>query len=168
MDALYEKIGEKLKKVFTGWEAWIIGYREEYFRRIGLAPSTKIELLNGSLECQLRQYIIFEGSKRDFRAAGGRIKEIKEMDRNRESDRRSSRRASDRPAFARDERKPFARKPFSRPGFRDNKTVPEAEPENPLARRRNPDALKSLIGRKPSLPPSEGPIMRSRGWKKKD
>ena len=82
------------------------------------------------------------------------------MDRNRESDRRSSRRASDRPAFA--------RKPFSRPGFRDNKTVPEAEPENPLARRRNPDALKSLIGRKPSLPPSEGPIMRSRGWKKKD
>lgn len=168
MDALYEKIGEKLKKVFTGWEAWIIGYREEYFRRIGLAPSTKIELLNGSLECQLRQYIIFEGSKRDFRAAGGRIKEIKEMDRNRESDRRSSRRASDRPAFARDERKPFARKPFSRPGFRDKDTTPEPEPENPLARRRNPDALKSLIGRKPSLPPSEGPIMRSRGWKKKD
>ena len=34
-------------------------------------------------------------------------------------------------------------------------------------RRRNEAALKSLIGRKPSLPKSEGPMMRPRrGWKR--
>lgn len=45
----------------------------------------------------------------------------------------------------------------------------EAADENPLARRRNEDALKSLVGKRPSLPPSEdGVVMRSRkGWKKK-
>ncbi len=30
---------------------------------------------NGGLECELREYVIFEGTKRDFRAAGGRIKD---------------------------------------------------------------------------------------------
>ncbi|MFG6389475.1 class I SAM-dependent RNA methyltransferase, partial [Muribaculum sp.] len=61
MDGLYEMIGNKLKNVFKGYHAWIIGYQDEYFRRIGLAPSLKMPLLNGSLECELREYIIFEG-----------------------------------------------------------------------------------------------------------
>ena len=42
-----------------------------------------------------------------------------------------------------------------------------AEPENPLARRRNVSALKSIRNQEPSLPPQQGPLMRSRGWKKK-
>ncbi len=190
MDALYESIGDKLKRVFVGWDAWIIGYREEHFRKIGLAPSTKIALLNGSLECQLRQYIIFAGSKRDFRASGGKLKEIKEMDRGREADRRAdrSRRSFDKgnrkplgdKPFDKDRRKkngdksfagrPFdkdLRKPLGGKNFGEDRSA-KAESENPLALRRNPNALKSILGRKPSLPPSEGPIMRSRGWKKKD
>jgi len=57
-------------------------------------------------------------------------------------------------------------------GRRDDNRAPEsretqAPSENPLAMRRNPAALRSLIGRQPALPPSEGPIIRSRGWKKK-
>ncbi len=63
MDGLYEMIGNKLKNVFKGYHAWIIGYQDEYFRRIGLAPSLKMPLLNGSLECELREYIIFEDRK---------------------------------------------------------------------------------------------------------
>ena len=31
MEGLYRLIGTKLKRVFTGYHAWIIGYREEYF-----------------------------------------------------------------------------------------------------------------------------------------
>ena len=74
MDALYQMIGSRLKHVFPGWHAWIIGHREEYFEQIGLAPSEKVSLMNGSLDCELREYVIFEGNKRDFRAAGGKLK----------------------------------------------------------------------------------------------
>ena len=69
MDALYETIGSKLKHVFTGYHAWIIGYRDEYFRKIGLAPSQRIPLFNGSLECELREYVIFDGDRKSFVAA---------------------------------------------------------------------------------------------------
>lgn len=173
MDALYQLIGSKLKHVFTGWTAWIIGYREEYFQKIGLAPSEKVSLLNGSLDCELRKYVIFEGNKRDFRASGGKLKK-------------------DYPAQAKPAHKSWERKPFGKPGeksygkpfekpygkpfnkpFRkpfvedDTPAEPQPESENPLAKRRNPEALKMLMNRTPSLPPSQGPLMRPRGWKRK-
>lgn len=75
MEGLYRTIGRQLKHVFCGYHAWIIGYRDEYFHEIGLAPSQKIAVNNGGLECELREYVIFEGSKREFRAGGGRIKD---------------------------------------------------------------------------------------------
>lgn len=81
MEAFYKSIGNVLKRVFTGWNAWIIGYREEYFKCIGLAPSEKVALLNGSLECELREYVMFAGNKRDFRAAGGKLKEERREER---------------------------------------------------------------------------------------
>lgn len=71
---LYHTLGTKLKRVFTGYTAWIIGFDEEHFRQIGLAPSQKLAVNNGGLDCQLREYVIFDGKKNDFRAAGGRIK----------------------------------------------------------------------------------------------
>lgn len=60
-------IGSSLKHVFLGYHAWIIAYKDELLRRIGLAPSTKIPLLNGSLPCELREYVIFDGLMSDFR-----------------------------------------------------------------------------------------------------
>lgn len=73
MEGLYEMIGNKLKNVFKGYHAWIIGYRQEYFDAIHLSASTKIPMLNGSLECELREYIIFEGDYKSFRRGGGKI-----------------------------------------------------------------------------------------------
>ena len=70
MEALYQSIGEKLKKVFQGYNAWIIGYKNELFDCIGLKPSLKYPLLNDSLECELRQYVIFSGSYSQFRKEG--------------------------------------------------------------------------------------------------
>lgn len=205
MEGLYTMIGSTLKHVFTGWEAWIIGYREEYFQKIGLAPSEKVSLLNGSLDCELREYVIFEGNKRDFRRAGGKLKEDKPArDRKQagrkpfDKDRKMSFKDKDerrrfftgkgkddgrkpfdkefrkpfdkdgRKPFDKDSRKPFDkdfRKPFDKQG---EGAVVEPENENPLAKRRNPDALKMLQNKMPSLAKSEGPIMRSRGWKRKD
>jgi putative N6-adenine-specific DNA methylase len=67
-------IGECLKHEFTGNDAWILSYREECFDQIGLKPSIKIPLYNGSLECEFRKYQMFDGKMRDFRADGGIVK----------------------------------------------------------------------------------------------
>ena len=67
---LYDMIGERLKHTFTGGMAWILSYREECFDQIGLKPTQRIPLFNGPLECEFRQYEIFEGKYNDFRAAG--------------------------------------------------------------------------------------------------
>ena len=38
---LYNMIGERLKHVFTGYQAWIISYKDECFDKIGLRPSER-------------------------------------------------------------------------------------------------------------------------------
>ncbi len=217
MEGLYGSIGHTLKHCFSGWEAWIIGYRDEHFRNIGLSASRKIPMLNGALECELRQYLIFAGDKKSFLASGGKLKDgparsdeprrfgrperkpfgrkpaaggergerrpfgdrerkpFGERDRKPFGDRerkpfgeRDRKPFGDRKQFG-GERKPFAeRRPFGDAAGRAPRADEQKPSENPLAVRRNPGALNSLIGRKPSLPPQEGPVMRSRGWKKKN
>lgn len=75
---LYKMIGERLKHHFTGCEAWILSYREECFEQIGLRPSLRTPLFNGSLECELRKYQMFSGKLNDMRAGGGNIKSAEE------------------------------------------------------------------------------------------
>lgn len=70
----YKMIGERLKHAFMGNEAWVLSYREECFEAIGLKPSIKIPVYNGSLECELRKYAIFDGTMKDFRQEGGIVK----------------------------------------------------------------------------------------------
>ena len=70
----YKMIGERLKHEFTGNEAWILSYREECFAQIGLKPSIKIPLFNGSLECEFRKYQMFDGKMSVFREEGGVVK----------------------------------------------------------------------------------------------
>ncbi len=78
---LYRTIGERLKHEFVGGEAWIISYKEECFAEIGLKPSFKIPLFNGSLDCEYRKYQLFDGKMQDFRAAGGEVKTDEERTR---------------------------------------------------------------------------------------
>ncbi len=70
----YKMIGERLKHEFTGNDAWILSYREECFDQIGLKPSIKTPLFNGSLECEFRKYSMFAGKMHEFRSEGGVIK----------------------------------------------------------------------------------------------
>ena len=70
----YKMIGERLKHQFTGNDAWILSYREECFDQIGLKPSIKIPVFNGSLECEFRKYQMFDGKMRIFRSEGGSVK----------------------------------------------------------------------------------------------
>jgi putative N6-adenine-specific DNA methylase len=64
--ALYEEIGTKLKRDFTDMSAWIITMPCEATDRIGLRPSVKYPLLNGSIECEFRKYELFKGRREDF------------------------------------------------------------------------------------------------------
>ena len=70
----YRMIGERLKHQFKGNDAWVLSYREECFDQIGLKPSIKIPLYNGSLECEFRKYQMFDGKLKDFRSEGGIVK----------------------------------------------------------------------------------------------
>lgn len=128
IEDLYATLGSKLKHVFTGWHAWVIGYDDNLMAKISLAPSSKDSLLNGSLQCELREYIIFSGTKRDFRAGGGKMES----------------RRTDRPL-----RKAGFKKREFKP---EEPRLPEPEPENPLAKRRNPKAVEAMLqGKTPSL-----------------
>lgn len=70
----YRMIGERLKHQFLNNDAWVLSYREECFDQIGLKPSLKIPVYNGSLECEFRKYQIFDGKLKDFRGDGGIVK----------------------------------------------------------------------------------------------
>ena len=70
----YKMIGERFKHQFMDNDAWVLSYREECFEQIGLKPSIKIPLYNGSLECEFRKYQIFDGKLKDFRSEGGIVK----------------------------------------------------------------------------------------------
>lgn len=78
---LYRAIGERLKHEFSGGEAWIISYKQECFDEIGLKPSFKIPLYNGSLDCEFRKYQLFSGKLDEFRAQGGEVKTDEERSR---------------------------------------------------------------------------------------
>lgn len=62
---LYAMIGERLKHVFTGYDAYVLSYRKECFDSIGLKHSRRFFLFNGALECEMRKYEIFPGKRDD-------------------------------------------------------------------------------------------------------
>lgn len=61
----YQKIGDKLKLDFTGYDAWLIGSNVDCMKYIGLHPEQKIKLYNGQLECSFRKFSLYDGSKKD-------------------------------------------------------------------------------------------------------
>lgn len=63
LDNLYSMIGERLKHVFAGYNAGVLSHKKEHFNKIGLKPSAKFPLKNGSLDCELRCYDIFQGKR---------------------------------------------------------------------------------------------------------
>ena len=119
---LYQMIGERLKHAFAGGNAWILSYRDECFDQIGLKPTKKIPLMNGALECQLRQYELFEGKYKQFREEGEKLDKAPEQ----------------RPA-AKGKRKEFAsregRKQFFTQGEGRKQFTPKGEKEGFAPRR---------------------------------
>lgn len=175
MEGLYRLLGETLKHHFRGWNAWILGYKDEHFSAIGLKPSVKYPILNGALECSLREYVLFGGKYNDFRAEG---KSVSNKDFNREAH-HHSRRLSDeewekqtrsfRAPKSRDSRRRdnnFDNRrrdnnDFSKRNRRDNSFKPRNRDENefkPCRRdenefkpRRDPNMIRKITDRGPRI-----------------
>ena len=64
---LYKGIGNALKHNFKGYEAWVISSNKEVLKLIGLKPSKKIEVYNGSLDCRFVKFDIFDGKYKDMK-----------------------------------------------------------------------------------------------------
>lgn len=62
--SFYKQIGDKLKKDFAGWTCWIITSNLDAAKFIGLRPTRKITLFNGSLECRLFKFEMYAGTKK--------------------------------------------------------------------------------------------------------
>jgi putative N6-adenine-specific DNA methylase len=64
MNSLYKKIGDSLKRSFSGFDAWILSSNKDALKFIGLHPGKRITLYNGQLECKFNRYVLYEGSRK--------------------------------------------------------------------------------------------------------
>lgn len=184
MKGLYHSIGSTLKHKFRGYHAWILGYKDEYFDEIGLHPSIKFPILNGNLECSLREYVIFEGGMRDFKSDGGIIRndnfrcEAKPKIRRMSDDEwdQESRRFEGKRKERKDSKSKRSDKKNSRARKEDRKNFRSSREERHEAKSRRDSFdgkrnTKPQFGKGPSIPKSEeirfsDRAMRSRrGWK---
>jgi putative N6-adenine-specific DNA methylase len=60
----YPKLGDVLKKQFSGWRAYLLTADMRLPKLIRLAASRRIPLYNGALECRLLEYKMVEGKMR--------------------------------------------------------------------------------------------------------
>jgi putative N6-adenine-specific DNA methylase len=64
LERFYREMGDTMKQNYPGTNAWFITGNLEALKFVGLKPSRKIKLFNGSLEARLVKYEMYEGSKK--------------------------------------------------------------------------------------------------------
>ncbi len=65
LNDLYTKLGDTFKKLYgERCEVWLITSDFEAMKHIGLHPSRKIQLFNGSLDCRLLKFELYSGTKK--------------------------------------------------------------------------------------------------------
>ena len=64
LERFYRELGDTLKNNYPNTNSWFITANLEALKFVGLRPSRKIKLFNGSLEARLVKYEMYEGSKR--------------------------------------------------------------------------------------------------------
>jgi len=58
---LYPRLGDALKRAFTGWDCYLLSADPQLAKLIGLRTSRRVPLFNGPLECRLLQYRMVAG-----------------------------------------------------------------------------------------------------------
>ena len=61
---LYRQIGDKLKLCFTNCDVWIISGHLEAMKNVGLRPSVRKKMLNGSIQSLYCKYEMYKGTKK--------------------------------------------------------------------------------------------------------
>ena len=74
IEMLYSDMGFKFKHTFRGYQVWLICFNEELYHKVGLKPSVRYKLNNGGLDCELLQYVIFDGRYDEMRERGEHIR----------------------------------------------------------------------------------------------
>lgn len=64
IQGFYKMLGDRLKNNYLGYQAWVFSGNLEAMKSLGLHPTRKISLLNGSIPCTFRRFEIYEGSKK--------------------------------------------------------------------------------------------------------
>lgn len=64
LERFYRELGDTMKQSYPGTNAWFITGNLDALKFVGLKPSRKIKLFNGSLEARLVKYEMYEGSKK--------------------------------------------------------------------------------------------------------
>jgi putative N6-adenine-specific DNA methylase len=64
INSFYKEIGDTFKNRYAGCKAYIITSDKDALKHIGLKPSRKWPLLNGSLECMFQEYELFSGDRK--------------------------------------------------------------------------------------------------------
>lgn len=72
--SLYQDMGYKFKHTFKGYNIWLICNNDELAHNVGLKPSVRYKLNNGGLDCELLQYVIFDGRYDEMRERGEHIR----------------------------------------------------------------------------------------------
>ena len=64
LESFYPKLGDWLKQRFAGWRIYVLTGDSRLSKLLGLTPSRRIPLFNGSLECRLYEFMIVQGGAR--------------------------------------------------------------------------------------------------------
>ena len=142
IEQFYSDLGHKFKHTFQGYNIWLICYGDESHYKVGLKPSVRYKLNNGGLDCELLQYVIFDGRYDEMRGRGEHIRneEFRASERSKgnytsrrmegSAERRPRRegRDDDRPRRRRDDDRPRRRRDDDRPrrSFDDNRRRDDA------------------------------------------
>jgi putative N6-adenine-specific DNA methylase len=65
IESLYSMIGSTLKHSFPNTTVWLISSNREALKHVGLKPARKYTLFNGALECQLLNYEMYSGTRKN-------------------------------------------------------------------------------------------------------
>ncbi|GGZ17585.1 RNA methyltransferase [Echinicola pacifica] len=60
----YKRIGDFMKQSCSGYNGYIFTGNPALGKRVGLKPKRKIEFYNGTIECRLLKYELYQGSKK--------------------------------------------------------------------------------------------------------
>ena len=59
LEIFYRQIGDRLKRTWSGWSAWILVGNLALAKQVGLKPSQRIVLFNGPIECRFLKFDLY-------------------------------------------------------------------------------------------------------------